>query len=285
MNSDLNIKYFIKGLTLFVKQMKSYNSVEIKKEYMEVLSSIFSSNYSNLVRASQLYSFEKGVHIDRADGGNILYVDMNYICLFLRKMAMTMDYMECMEMKDLINEAPEFTVEETSEMCNAIEEGYKISLSYKHEALKNCKVTNNEMAKLTKWDNATHDENSGKMERILTSSNSIAAKMHSTADKLFTSMDNDGESEPDASEELCACPAGDKYEMVNHPEHYNTYSMEVIDMMVKIWGPEATATWCEMTAFKYRMRMGTKPGDNSMDQELEKERWYLEKAKELRKVE
>ena len=72
------------------------------------------------------------------------------------------------------------------------------------------------------------------------------------------------------------------YEMVNHPGHYNTYSMEVIDMMEKIWGREATALWCEMTAFKYRMRMGSKPGDNSMEQELKKEKWYLDKAKELR---
>lgn len=36
-----------------------------------------------------------------------------------------------------------------------------------------------------------------------------------------------------------------------------------------------------MTAFKYRMRLGTKP-DNPMDQDLAKERWYLAKAKELR---
>lgn len=36
-----------------------------------------------------------------------------------------------------------------------------------------------------------------------------------------------------------------------------------------------------MTAFKYRMRLGTKP-DNPMDQDLVKERWYLAKAKELR---
>lgn len=71
------------------------------------------------------------------------------------------------------------------------------------------------------------------------------------------------------------------YEMVNHPTHYNNYSVEVIDMMISIWGIEATITWCEMTAFKYRMRMGTKP-DNSIEQDLKKEMWYLEKAKELK---
>lgn len=71
------------------------------------------------------------------------------------------------------------------------------------------------------------------------------------------------------------------YEMVNNPKHYNNYTIEVIDMMRKIWGDEATALWCEMTAFKYRMRVGTKP-DNPIEQDLSKEEWYLSKAKELR---
>lgn len=73
-----------------------------------------------------------------------------------------------------------------------------------------------------------------------------------------------------------------EYEMVDHPTHYNNYSVEVIDMMEKIWGTEATIKWCEMTAFKYRMRVGTKP-DNSVEQDLKKEQWYLDKAEELRK--
>lgn len=51
--------------------------------------------------------------------------------------------------------------------------------------------------------------------------------------------------------------------------------------MVAIWGKEKVADWCEITAFKYRMRMGTKP-DNSIEQDLKKEQWYLNKAKELR---
>lgn len=71
------------------------------------------------------------------------------------------------------------------------------------------------------------------------------------------------------------------YEMVNSPKHYNNYSVECIDMMQRIWGASATAQWCEMTAFKYRMRMGTKPS-NPIQQDLEKELWYLRKAKELR---
>lgn len=72
------------------------------------------------------------------------------------------------------------------------------------------------------------------------------------------------------------------YEMVNHPTHYNQYDIEVIDMIIRIWGPEAAALWCDITAFKYRMRMGTKP-DNSIEQDIKKEQWYLNKSKEIRK--
>ena len=74
---------------------------------------------------------------------------------------------------------------------------------------------------------------------------------------------------------------GTAYEMVNHPSHYNQYDIEVIDMIIKIWGPEAAALWCDITAFKYRMRMGTKP-DNSIEQDIKKEQWYLNKSKEIR---
>lgn len=71
------------------------------------------------------------------------------------------------------------------------------------------------------------------------------------------------------------------YEFVNHPSHYNEWSYEVIDMMEKIYGAENTALWCEMTAFKYAMRMGFKPTD-SIQQEIDKRNWYLNKAEELK---
>ena len=74
---------------------------------------------------------------------------------------------------------------------------------------------------------------------------------------------------------------GDKYEFVNHPKHYNEWSMEVIDMMEKIYGIENTIMWCEMTAYKYAMRMGFKPTDD-IQQEIDKRNWYLNKAKELK---
>lgn len=71
------------------------------------------------------------------------------------------------------------------------------------------------------------------------------------------------------------------YEMVNHPSHYNKYDIEVIEMMRRIWGDDATVLWCEMTAFKYRMRLGEKP-ENPVEQDLKKEKWYLEKAKSIK---
>ena len=40
-----------------------------------------------------------------------------------------------------------------------------------------------------------------------------------------------------------------------------------------------TINYCEMTAFKYRMRLGHK---DQVDQEMGKEKWYLDKANELR---
>lgn len=71
-------------------------------------------------------------------------------------------------------------------------------------------------------------------------------------------------------------------EQVNHPIHYNQYSIEVIDMMISIWGRDETALFCEMNAFKYRMRLGHK---DDIQQDLKKEQWYLNKAKEIRLTE
>lgn len=71
------------------------------------------------------------------------------------------------------------------------------------------------------------------------------------------------------------------YEQVNHPSHYNKYDVEVVDMMEKIWGKYETAIWCKLTAFKYRMRLGEKP-DNPIQQDLNKESWYLQKYNQLK---
>jgi hypothetical protein len=73
------------------------------------------------------------------------------------------------------------------------------------------------------------------------------------------------------------------YDFIN-PQHYRNYSFETLEMMQTIYGKEATAQYCEMSAFKYRMRMGAKPG-SSVEQDLEKEKWFLNKAKELQQTE
>ena len=40
-----------------------------------------------------------------------------------------------------------------------------------------------------------------------------------------------------------------KQDITNHPPRYNQYSVEVIDMIERIWGIENTIKWCEITAF------------------------------------
>ena len=67
-------------------------------------------------------------------------------------------------------------------------------------------------------------------------------------------------------------------ETVNSPKHYNTYDLEVIDMMIKIWGIDTIKLFCQINAFKYRMRLGHK---NNISEDLAKEQWYLNKYKEL----
>lgn len=72
----------------------------------------------------------------------------------------------------------------------------------------------------------------------------------------------------------------DGYDYIN-PDHYQGMSKEVWEMMVDIWGVEAFIKHCEMTAFKYRMRVGKKP-DQPVERDLEKAKWYEDKVKELK---
>ena len=68
-----------------------------------------------------------------------------------------------------------------------------------------------------------------------------------------------------------------------NPSHYKGYSFEAIEMMLRIYGAEKVATYCEINAIKYRMRMGKKQGESIAD-DLAKEKWYLDKANELRSL-
>lgn len=71
------------------------------------------------------------------------------------------------------------------------------------------------------------------------------------------------------------------YEEVNHPNHYNVYDVEVVEMMERIFGIEETMSWCKLNAFKYRMRAGEKP-TSTVEKDLKKEKWCLNKYKELK---
>ena len=70
-------------------------------------------------------------------------------------------------------------------------------------------------------------------------------------------------------------------ERINNPKHYNQYPVEVIDMMLAIWGHQKIIDFCIINAFKYRMRIGYK---DDIEQDLAKEKWYLEKAKEIEMI-
>lgn len=70
-----------------------------------------------------------------------------------------------------------------------------------------------------------------------------------------------------------------EYNMIN-PTHYKGFDIETIDMMIDIWGKENVRNHCQMCAFKYRMRLGNKPGQ-PLEQEMDKIRWYESKANEL----
>lgn len=74
----------------------------------------------------------------------------------------------------------------------------------------------------------------------------------------------------------------EQYDYIN-PDHYKQYPVEVIDMMVSIFGKEAVINYCYCCAFKYRLRAGTKP-NQPIERDYEKEKWYLNKAKELSNV-
>lgn len=64
------------------------------------------------------------------------------------------------------------------------------------------------------------------------------------------------------------------------PDHYKG-EKEVWEMMIDIWGVDRFITFCEINAFKYRMRAGKKTKDPTVD--LEKARWYEGKAEELKR--
>ncbi|MCT4631286.1 MAG: DUF3310 domain-containing protein [Firmicutes bacterium] len=70
-----------------------------------------------------------------------------------------------------------------------------------------------------------------------------------------------------------------EYDYVN-PSHYKEGYKEVQDMMIDVFGKQNYMMFCYMNAFKYRMRLGKKPGQG-LELELDKVRWYENRAAEL----
>lgn len=69
-------------------------------------------------------------------------------------------------------------------------------------------------------------------------------------------------------------------DMVNHPSHYNLPDRkECIDEMIDIYGLKDVAKWCEITAYKYKYRVGHK---GSVTEDMSKAAWYIIKARELK---
>jgi len=65
-----------------------------------------------------------------------------------------------------------------------------------------------------------------------------------------------------------------------NPGHYKGFTKEVWEMMVDIYGEEAFLNFCELNAFKYRMRAGKKEGA-SIEQDIKKAIWYENAMEEI----
>lgn len=91
----------------------------------------------------------------------------------------------------------------------------------------------------------------------------------------------DGRTEPNKPISLHKLNGTDRnYDAIN-PDHYKDGSMEVWQQMVQLYGIDKYLAFCELNAFKYRMRAGKKQG-NSAQQDIEKALWYESKIKELK---
>tara|TARA_R110000803_G_scaffold35405_8_gene76620 strand:- start:10054 stop:10593 length:540 start_codon:yes stop_codon:yes gene_type:complete len=64
-----------------------------------------------------------------------------------------------------------------------------------------------------------------------------------------------------------------------NPDHYKTEGKEVWEMMIAVYGVTHFKAFCELNAFKYRLRAGKK-GDNALE-DIKKALWYEDKIKEV----
>ena len=62
-------------------------------------------------------------------------------------------------------------------------------------------------------------------------------------------------------------------EMVNHPNHYNQGKRETIEEMRLMFGDQAVADFCRLSAYKYMRRADYK---GKQEEDLAKAEWYMD---------
>lgn len=76
-------------------------------------------------------------------------------------------------------------------------------------------------------------------------------------------------------------PKSTTYDPVKEPEHYKQGLFEVIDEMLIVFGPEKTATFCKLNAWKYRARAAYK---GKFEEDMKKADQYLQMAYEIQQL-
>lgn len=83
-------------------------------------------------------------------------------------------------------------------------------------------------------------------------------------------------------EYYCSMEEKPTYEMVKYPQHYNKGGIpECWDIFEEV-DPKLCAFWCLETAYKYRYRTGSKPGETD-ERDMDKFNAYMKKAVDLAK--
>lgn len=84
---------------------------------------------------------------------------------------------------------------------------------------------------------------------------------------------------PQSNEVFELVKTKETYDKHGSASHYDDQRINVIHQMEAVWGTHAVMIWCEITAFKYRMRIGKKDNPSL---ELKKIKWYETMAKYLK---
>jgi hypothetical protein len=64
-----------------------------------------------------------------------------------------------------------------------------------------------------------------------------------------------------------------------NPNHYKRGGVETIDQMLTLFGSAKVKAFCELNAFKYRMRAGHK--SKNIEEDIKKAMWYEDKMRDV----